>query len=166
MVYCLTLTPLFVILVRFNFLDFPSKSLKQKISTMPSDTKDRQQTFSKFQISFTFYAPPFDHIIYDEGKIFSTAKYPGSVWIFTLIALKIQSYHSDSGLRDTGQISPFLKNPQLDSHAHQSLRTTVQETGLSAEPFQHYGPGTLWQRNAPESRLGNHSFSKWPKTFV
>lgn len=80
---------------------------------MSNDTKDGQQSFSKFQISLTFYAPPFDHIIYDEGKMFSTAKNQVvSVWIFTLIALKIQSsnchsYHSDTGLRDTGQISPF-----------------------------------------------------------
>ena len=184
--YYLTMTPHFVILVCFKFLDFPSKS-----PTMPNDTKvnkGRTINLLKFQILLTFYALPFDLVaLCDEGKIIST-KYPVSVSIVTLsfkspeqqfsvsfflfscfhlsstssillpsvittllslamsslifISFLLQSnnfhsYDSDLGLRNTGQVSPFLKSPRLDPQAHQNLRSTVLETGPPTEPFPH-----------------------------
>lgn len=111
--------------------------------------------FSKFQIFLTFPAPRCDLVaLSDEGRIVSTAKYPGSVSKFTLSALKIQSnnFHRDRFWfrsevhRPTSSI--LKKITQLDSHTQQSLRTTLLDVGLPADPFQH-----LWAR---ETEMPQH----------
>lgn len=120
--------------------------------------------FSKFQIVLTFPVPCCDLVaLYDEGRIVSTAKYPGSVSKFTLSALKIQSnnFHRDR----------FWFRSEIHKLTI-SIKKNYSAWFSHSAKFENHSPRgrtTCWplpafmgqrNRNAPASRLGNYRFSK------
>lgn len=75
------------------------------------------------------------------------ASVPAQLWLLWVFGeLATFFIDSDSGLKYTGQISPFYKDPQLDSNADQSLRTIIFDVGPTAV-YNPYHPQHLWARD-------------------